>query len=93
MSMTTMEAVNSGATTQLSEFHTTVRRFELKVTVLGQMSYDVSSMWRLKYGINEPIYKQKETHRHAEHTGSQGGWEQGEARTGSSGLVDANCYF
>ena len=93
MSMTTTEAVSLGAITQLSEFHTTVGRFELKVTVLGQISYDVSYTWHLKYGTNGPIYKQKQTHRHTEHTGSQGRWEEGEARTGSLGLVDANCYF
>ena len=50
-------------------------------------------MWNPNYGTNEPIYKQKQTHRHREQTcgcqrgGGAVGW------TGSLGLVDANYYF
>ena len=38
--------------------------------------------------------KQKQTHRHGGQTrGCQGGEGVGEARIGSLGLVDANCYI
>ena len=56
MSVTTLEAVNLGALTQLSELQT-VRQFELKNTVLGQIPYDITYMGNLKYGTNKPIHK------------------------------------
>ena len=39
------------------------------------ISYDITYMWNLQYGTNEPTYKQKQTHRHREQTyyGCQGG--------------------
>ena len=49
----------------------------------GQIPYDITYMWILKYGTNEPIYKTENTHRHREQTcGWQGGgsgmdWEFG----------------
>ena len=39
-----------------------------------QIPYDITYMWNLKYGTNEPIYKTKQTYRHREQTcGCQGG--------------------
>ena len=30
------------------------------------MVYDITYMWNLKYGTDEPIYKIEQTHRHGE---------------------------
>ena len=38
-----------------------------------QIPHDITDMWNLKYGRNEPITKQKQTHRCREQTcGSKG---------------------
>ena len=46
----------------------------------GQIPYDSTYMWNLKYDTNELISKQKETHRHREQTcscqGEAGLWER-----------------
>ena len=52
------------------------------------MPYDITYMWNLKYGINEPIYRKKQTQGHGEQTcGFRGGgggsgidWEFGVSR-------------
>ena len=55
--------------------------------------HDITYMWILKYGTNEPISKQKQTHRHREQTcGCQGSRGLG-GMDWSSGLVDANYYI
>ena len=59
-----------------------------------QIPYDMTYMWNLIYGINEPIYEEKRTHRHREKTcGCQGGGGEGEGWSGSLGLADANYYI
>ena len=55
------------------------------------MTFDITYMWNLKYGTNEPVYK---THSQRDQTrGCQGGWEEGEGWTGSLELVDTNYYI
>ena len=59
-------------------------RMELEILVLGEVSqkekdtpYDITYIWNLKYGINEPIHKTKQTHRHREQTVVAKGEEEG----------------
>ena len=57
------------------------------------MPYDITYMWNLKHGTNEPIYKM-ETNLHTWRMGlwlQKGSWG-GEVWTGNLGLVDANYY-
>ena len=50
------------------------------------MLNDITYMWNLKYGTNEPIYK-TETDRHGEQTcGCHGGGELGEGWSWESGI-------
>ena len=57
----------------------------------GQIPYDITYMWTLKYGTNEPIYKTKTLtdieNRLVVDKGEGVGW------TESLGLIDANYYF
>ena len=59
---------------------------EVKSEKERQILYDIIYMQNLKYGTNEPVNKQKQTHRHGEQTCScQGGrsgmdWEFGASR-------------
>ena len=56
-----------------------------------QTLYDITRMWNLKHGTNDPIYKQKQTHRHREQTcGLPRGRRVGEGKSGNLGLADAN---
>ena len=71
------------------DFHTKRRKSggERKVP------YNVIYVWNLKYDTMNLPTKQKQTHRHREHTcGCQGGGGVEEGRTGSLGLADANYY-
>ena len=57
-----------------------------------QIPYNITSMWHLKYGTNEPIYKTQTPRQRELSWGCQGeveemGW------TGCLGLVDANYYI
>ena len=47
----------------------------------GQIPFDITSMWNLKHGRNDPIYKTETDHRHGEETcgylgGGEGEWDQ-----------------
>ena len=56
-----------------------------------QIPYDITDMWNLKYGRNEPITKQKHTHRCREQTcGSKGRRKRNRQ---SLELVEANYYI
>ena len=52
-----------------------------------QISYDITFMWNLKYGTNDPICKTETDHRHPDHTcvfwGRRAGW--GGGREGDRG--------
>ena len=37
-----------------------------------QIPYDITYMWNLKYGTDDPIYRTKTDHRHGEQVCSQG---------------------
>ena len=57
-----------------------------------QIPYDITYMWNLKYGTNEPMYKTNITNIEnrlvvAVGRGEEVGW------TGSLGSVDANSYI
>ena len=53
-----------------------------------QMPYDITYMWSLKYGTDDPICKTKTDHGHGEvPRGEEVGW------TGSLGFGDANSYI
>ena len=56
-----------------------------------QIPYDITSMWNLKYGTDEPIYKTEADpdieNRLVVAKGEGGGW------TWSWGLVDANYWI
>ena len=56
--------------------------------------YDITYVWNLKYDTNEPIYK-TETNSDIENrlVVAKGEEGEGEGRTGSLGLVDANYYI
>ena len=48
---------------------------QLEIIILSEISqkerqipYDITYIWNIKYGTNEPIYKQKQTHRPREQT-------------------------
>ena len=60
-----------------------------------EISYDITYMWNLKYGTNEPIYLvcEKQIHRHREQACGFQGREVGEGRIGSLGLAVANYYM
>ena len=65
---------------------------EVKPERERQIPY-VTFMSNLKYGTNELIYKEKQTHRHREQTcGCQGGSGVVGRRTGNWRLTDANYY-
>ena len=42
-----------------------------------QIPYDITYLWNLKYGTNEPIYKTETDHGHGEQTCGCQGWETG----------------
>ena len=52
-------------------------RMQLEILILGDVNqkekkpipYDITYIWNIKYGTNEPIYREEQTHRH----GCQGG--------------------
>ena len=47
---------------------------EIKSERERQIQSDITYMWNLKYGTNEPSIEQKQTHRHGDQTcGCQGG--------------------
>ena len=55
---------------------------------------NITYMWNLNCGTNEPTLKQKQTHRRRDQTcGCQVGGEEGAGQTGSLGLVDASYYI
>ena len=62
-----------------------------------QRPYDITYIWNVNYGTNEPIYKTEidsQTYRHRDQIcGCQGGGREGERRTGNLELVDANYYI
>ena len=47
----------------------------------------------LKYGANEPMYKQKQTHRHRRQRCGYQGRGEGSGMDWEFGLVDANYYI
>ena len=47
-----------------------------------QISYDITYMWYLKYGTNEPIYKTETESRHREQTCGYQGAGEGRERDG-----------
>ena len=57
------------------------------------MPYDITYMWNLKYGTNEPSTEQKQTHQHGDQTCDCHGEGKGVRWTGSLGLVDANYHI
>ena len=59
-----------------------------------QILYDITYIWNLKYGINEPIYI-KETDSQTWKTGLclSRGLGEGVGWTGGLGLVDTNSYI
>ena len=60
----------------------------------GQILYDVTYMWNLKYDTNELIHKTATRLIDREQTcGCQGGEGVGEGWSGSLGLADANYYI
>ena len=54
----------------------------------GQIPYDITYVWNLKYGTNDPIYKTEIDHRHGEQTCGC----QGEQIDWKFGLADVNYY-
>ena len=72
---------------------------QLKIIILSEISqkekdkYHITYMWNPKYGRNEPNYKTEQIHRRREQTCGYQGRGEGEAWTGSLGLVDANYYI
>ena len=59
-----------------------------------QTACDITYMWNLKCGTNDPMTKQKQTHRYREQTcGCQEGRSVGEGWTGNLWLVDASYYI
>ena len=57
-----------------------------------QMHYNVTYMWNLKYGTNEPS-QETETNSQTQRTDLVAKVAGGEEGTGSSGLADANSYL
>ena len=54
-----------------------------------QIPCDITYIWNLKYGPDEPIYR-TENHRHGKQTCGAKGEGEGVGWTGNLGLVDAN---
>ena len=54
-----------------------------------QIPYDITYIWNLIYGTNEPFYR-KETHGLGEQTCGCQGEGEGVGWTGNLGLIDAN---
>ena len=54
------------------------------------MTHDITYMWNVKYGTNEPSARQKQIHGHGEHTCGFLGGKGGVGWTGNLGLIDAN---
>ena len=54
-----------------------------------QISYDITYIWNLIYGTNEPSHR-KEIHGFGEHTCVARVEGEGMEQTGSLGLIDAN---
>jgi len=68
------------------ESHTKLSKSERE----KQIPYDITYLWNLIYGTNEPFHR-KENHGHGEQTC---GWEGEEVGwTGSLGLINANYYI
>ena len=70
---------------------------QLEIPILckeRQIPYDITYMWNLKHGTNEPIYK-RETDLQTQRTDLwlPRGKGEGEKWTGTLGLVDANYYI
>jgi len=60
----------------------------------GQTPYDITYLWNLKYGTNDPIYKTETDHRQGDQAcDSQGGWWEAVGRTGRLGFGDINCHI
>ena len=54
-----------------------------------QITYDITYVWNLKYGTNEPFHR-KENHGHREQTcDCQGGG----GGTGNLGIMGAKCFL
>ena len=73
----------------IREFHTQVKSERER-----QKQYDIIYMQKLKYGINEPIYKietDSQTEKRPVTAKEDGG--KGLRRTGCLGLVDTNYYI
>ena len=94
----TMEYYSAIEKNKLMPFETTW--IQLEILILSEVSqkekdkYDITYVWNLKHGTDEPIAKQKHTQRHREQTcGCQ--WGRGEevGWTGSLRLADANYYI
>ena len=71
-----------------TDFHTKWSKSERK----RQIPNDITDMWNLKYGTNEPTYK-NQTYRHREQAWVAKGEGEGLGWMGSLGLVDANYYI
>ena len=67
---------------------------EVKSKREGQIPYDITYMWNLKYDTNEPFCKtEKQTHRHGEQTcGCQGGGEES-GMDGEFGVSRCKLYI
>ena len=58
-----------------------------------QIPYDISCMWNLKYGTNEPIYRtETDSQTYGTDLWLLRGREEGVGWTGSLGLVDAEYH-
>ena len=68
---------------------------EVKSERKRQIPYDISYMWNLKYGTDEPIYRTETDSQiwTADLWLPRGRGKEGVGWTGSSGLIDANCYI
>ena len=73
-----------------SDSYTKLSRPETK----RQIPYDITYLWNLKYGTDDPILKkQKQIMAKESRPGVPGGKGEGVGWTGTSGFLRANCYF
>ena len=58
-----------------------------------QTPYDITYLWNLKYGTDDPIYKTETNHSSEEQTCDSQGRGERVGWMGSSRFWDANCYI
>ena len=67
---------------------------EVSQKELRKISYDISCLWNLKYGTDDPICKTETDHGQREQTcGSQGGGWRKRDRQVFSEFLAGNCYI